>query len=54
MRLFWLCSAAILLYLIITPFGNATEEYAKKTGKSCAYCHLDPFLRNTFWNSTFD
>jgi predicted heme/steroid binding protein/uncharacterized membrane protein len=21
--------------------GNSTEEYAKKTGKSCAYCHLD-------------
>jgi predicted heme/steroid binding protein len=42
MRLFWLCSVAILLYLIITPYGNSTEEYAEKTGKSCAYCHLDP------------
>ena len=27
--------------LIITiPFGKATEEYAKKTGKSCQHCHL--------------
>lgn len=40
MRLFWLCSIAILLYLI-APYGNATEEYAEKTGKSCEYCHLD-------------
>lgn len=22
------------------PFGNATEEYAEKTGKSCGHCHL--------------
>ena len=41
MKSFWLCSAAILLYLIV-PYGNATEEYAEKTGKSCAHCHLDP------------
>lgn len=23
------------------PFGNATEEYGEKTGKSCKHCHLD-------------
>lgn len=40
MRLFWLCSVAILLHLI-APSGNATEGYAEKTGKGCEYCHLD-------------
>lgn len=33
------CSFLILLYVTV-PFGNATEEYAEKTGKSCGYCHL--------------
>ncbi len=33
---------AILLILLLSCFGNATEEMAEKTGKSCAFCHLDP------------
>ncbi|UCE21816.1 MAG: CopD family protein [Candidatus Aminicenantes bacterium] len=33
---------AILLLLLFSCFGNATEEMAEKTGKSCAFCHLDP------------
>lgn len=35
-------SAAILLLLLFSSFVNATEEMAEKTGKSCAFCHLDP------------
>lgn len=28
--------------LFLSPaFGHSTEVYAQKTGKSCAYCHLD-------------
>jgi len=33
---------AILLILLLSCLGNATEEMAEKTGKSCAFCHLDP------------
>lgn len=40
MKLFWLFTVFILLYLI-TPYGNATEEYAEKTGESCDHCHFD-------------
>jgi predicted heme/steroid binding protein/uncharacterized membrane protein len=32
----------ILLLILFSSFGNATEEMAEKTGKSCAFCHLDP------------
>jgi len=40
MKLFYVCSSLILFFLII-PSGNATEELAEKTGKYCSYCHLD-------------
>lgn len=40
MRQFLLCLLFIFLYLSV-PFGNATEEYGEKTGKSCKHCHLD-------------
>jgi predicted heme/steroid binding protein len=33
-------SIAILLSLMVFS-GKATEEYARKTGKSCDHCHLD-------------
>ena len=38
-RQLYLYPFLILLFLTV-PFGNATEEYAEKTGKSCGYCHL--------------
>jgi predicted heme/steroid binding protein len=41
MKLFSL-STLILLLLLFSSFGNATEEIAEKTGKSCAFCHVDP------------
>lgn len=41
MKCFRLCTVIILL-LLFSSFGNATEEIAEKTGKSCAFCHLDP------------
>ncbi len=41
MKLFSLW-AGILLLVLFSSFGNATEEMAEKTGKSCAFCHLDP------------
>jgi predicted heme/steroid binding protein len=36
--------AAIVLLLLAVPCskGNATEEYARLTGKGCSTCHLDP------------
>jgi hypothetical protein len=40
MKLFYACAFLILFFLII-PCGNATEEMAEKTGKDCSYCHLD-------------
>lgn len=40
MKLSLVCAVAILLFTIV-PCGNATEEFAEKTGKSCEYCHLD-------------
>lgn len=39
---FFHLSAAIVLLILFSSFGNATEEMAEKTGKSCAFCHLDP------------
>ena len=41
MKLFYVCTFLILFFLII-PYGNATEEMAEKTGNDCSYCHLDP------------
>lgn len=41
MKLIYVCTFLILFFLII-PSGNATEELAEKTGKGCSYCHLDP------------
>jgi predicted heme/steroid binding protein/uncharacterized membrane protein len=41
MKCFRLCTVIILL-LIFSSLGSATEEMAEKTGKSCAFCHLDP------------
>jgi predicted heme/steroid binding protein/uncharacterized membrane protein len=41
MKLFYVCAFLILFFLII-PCGNATEEMAEKTAKDCSYCHLDP------------
>ncbi len=41
MKLFYVCAFLILFFLII-PCGNTTEEMAEKTGKDCSYCHLDP------------
>lgn len=41
MNFFRLCTAIILLLLFFS-YGYATEEMAEKTGKSCAFCHLDP------------
>jgi predicted heme/steroid binding protein len=41
MKLFYVCASLILFFLII-PSGNTTEELAEKTGKDCSYCHLDP------------
>jgi predicted heme/steroid binding protein len=38
---FFRFSTAILLLLIFSSYGNATEEMAEKTGKSCGFCHLD-------------
>jgi predicted heme/steroid binding protein len=38
---FFRFSTAILFLLIFSSFGNATEEMAEKTGKSCGFCHLD-------------
>ena len=40
MKYFRLCTVIILL-LLFSSFVNATEEMAEKTGKSCAFCHLD-------------
>jgi hypothetical protein len=40
MKLFYVCTFLILFFLII-PNGNATEEMAEKMGKDCSYCHLD-------------
>ena len=40
MKLLYVCTFLILFFLII-PSGNATEEMAEKTGKACSYCHLD-------------
>jgi len=40
MKLFYVCAFLILFFLII-PSGNATEEMAEETGKDCSYCHLD-------------
>lgn len=40
MKLFYVCAFLILFFLII-PSGNATEEMAEKTGKDCSNCHLD-------------
>ena len=34
-------SAFLILFFLIIPFGNATEELAEKTGKDCSFCHLD-------------
>ena len=39
---FFHLSAAIVLLILFSSFGNATEEMAETTGKSCAFCHLDP------------
>lgn len=41
MKFIHLCVATGLLILVFS-FGNATEEMAEKTGKSCAFCHVDP------------
>lgn len=41
MKFIHLC-AAIGLLILFFSFGNATEEMAEKTGKSCAFCHVDP------------
>ncbi len=41
MRLYSLWIAILLMFLF-SCFGNATEEMAEKTGKSCAFCHLNP------------
>ena len=35
-------STAIILLLLFFCSGNATEEMAEKTGKSCSFCHLYP------------
>ncbi len=41
MKCFRLCTVIILL-LLFSSLGSATEEIAEKTGKSCVFCHLDP------------
>jgi predicted heme/steroid binding protein len=40
MKLHYVCTFLILFFLII-PCGNATEELAEKTDKDCSYCHLN-------------
>jgi predicted heme/steroid binding protein len=40
MKLIYVCTFLILFFLMI-PYGNATEEMAEETGKDCSYCHLD-------------
>jgi predicted heme/steroid binding protein len=40
MKFSCVCAATILI-LSITAYGNATEEFAEKTEKSCESCHLD-------------
>ncbi|MGB7630264.1 MAG: hypothetical protein WBM29_04185, partial [Candidatus Deferrimicrobium sp.] len=46
-RPFWRLTAfagtAILMGLLLFPAaGMATEEFARRTGKECAACHVDP------------
>jgi len=40
MKYFRLCTVIILL-LLFSSSGTATEEIAEKTGESCSFCHLD-------------
>jgi len=40
MKCFRLCTVIILL-LLFSSLGSATEEIAEKTGKSCSFCHLN-------------
>jgi len=40
MKFSWVCIATILS-LSIAIHGNATEEFAEKTAKSCEFCHLN-------------
>ena len=38
-----LAGAALLLWLLFLPApGNGTEEFARRTGKECGACHVDP------------
>jgi len=34
--------SSLILLLFYAQIAYATEEYAKKTGKTCASCHVDP------------
>lgn len=36
------CYFSLTLILFYPPVSLATEEYAERTGKECASCHLDP------------
>jgi len=36
-----ICSFFLLVIICTTPVG-ATEDFARKTGKDCSFCHLDP------------
>ncbi|MGD9345772.1 MAG: CopD family protein [Candidatus Aminicenantes bacterium] len=38
----WQAFVFVFLLFLFSIQGNSTEEYAEKTGKSCAHCHLDP------------
>ncbi len=40
MKLFYVCAFLILFFLVI-PSGNTTEELAEKTKKDCSYCHFN-------------
>jgi predicted heme/steroid binding protein/uncharacterized membrane protein len=40
-RISWSVFVLFLMIFLFPSWGNSTEEYAEKTGKSCAHCHLD-------------
>lgn len=42
MRSYGLTVLAALFIIFAARAGDATEEYARQTGKSCAVCHVDP------------
>ncbi len=40
-KISWGVFVFFFMIFLFSSWGNSTEEYAEKTGKSCAHCHLD-------------